>query len=196
MFKLFGKSFALLALLPLSATSRDVLLEFKAAYFLPTQSCVRNIYGNGGALYGPEVTFALCEDTNWYGFASADFFSKNGRSVGLCNPTKMNIAALALGLKYMIPYCYGDCYIGLGFQPVRLKTDNCSPYVVQITSKWGFGGIGKLGTYIDLPRNLFIDLFIDYSFVTVGCDRCAGQTLPTKADISGAIFGLGLGYRF
>ncbi len=179
-----------------SIFSRDILLEFKAAYFLSTDSCLKSIYGKGGALYGPEVTFQLGEDENWYGFASVDFLKKNGRSVGLCDPTQMRIVPLAIGLKYFVPFWYGDFYVGLGFQPVHLKTINCSQYVAQVTSKWGFGGIAKIGTYFDLPCNFLLDLFIDYSFVKVGCNSCSDLVTPLKANISGAIFGAGLGYRF
>ncbi|MFA6066740.1 MAG: hypothetical protein WC707_06180 [Candidatus Babeliaceae bacterium] len=175
---------------------RDVLVEFKTAYFLPTDSCVRAIYGKGGALYGPEATFQLCENDNWYGFASVDFLSKKGHSVGLCEPTKMYIAPLALGVKYFVPFCYGDFYAGLGFQALHLKTVNCSSHVAQITSKWGFGGIAKIGAYCELPCNYFVDLFFDYSFAKVGCDKCSTSTVPLKVSMNGAIFGIGLGYRF
>lgn len=176
--------------------SRDVLLEFKAAYFLPTDSLVRDIYGNGGALYGPEVTFRLGQCQNWYGFASIDFLSKKGHSIGLCDPTKMYIMPIGVGLKYFVPFNYGDFYIGLGFQPAHLKTINCSPFVVQKTSKWGFGGIAKIGAFFNLPHNFFIDLFFDYSFVKVPTSCCSGITAPSKADISGSVFGAGVGYRF
>jgi opacity protein-like surface antigen len=189
------RNFSLLfAFMPLFC--RDVLLEFKASYFYPTSSCTRDIYGRGGALYGPEVTFQLCQERNWYGFASADFLSKKGHSVGLCEPTKMDIVPLAIGLKYFVPFCYGDFYLGLGFQPVHLKTVNCSTFVSQTTSKWGFGGIAKIGTYFDLPCNFFVDIFLDYSFVKVGCSNCGAGVTPLKADLSGVIFGAGLGYRF
>lgn len=178
---------------------RDILVEFKGAAFFPTNSCVRNIYGDAAALYGPEVTFQLCQNKNWYGFASADFLSKTGHSIGLCDLTKMYIVPLALGVKYFVPFCYrgcsGDFYVGLGFQPVHLKTVNCSQFV-RNTSKWGFGGVGKIGAYFDLPCNFFADLFFDYSFVKVACDKCSDGATPLKANISGAVLGLGLGYRF
>ena len=175
--------------------SRDILLEFKTAYFLPTDSGVRKIFGNGGALYGPEVTFQLSEcNPHWYGFASIDYLNKSGHSIGLCTPTKMRIVPLAIGVKYFIQHCYGDFYVGLGFQPLHLKTINCSPFAVQ-TSKWGFGAIGKIGSYFDLPCNFFVDLFFDYSIARIGCDKCS-QVVPLKVNMDGSIFGIGLGYRF
>ncbi len=195
MFKAFRNLFMFL-FVGSSLFARDVLLEFKGAYFYPTDSCVRDIYGKGGALYGPEVTFQLCQDQNWYGFASIDFFNKKGCSVGLCGQTKMSIMPVAVGVKYFVPFCYGDFYVGLGFQPARLKTENCSPDVIRNTSKWGFGGIAKVGSYFDLPCSCFLDVFLDYSFVKVGCEKYCGSVVPLKADISGVVFGAGLGYRF
>lgn len=174
----------------------DVLVEFKAAYFLPSDAGLKNIYGNGGALYGPEVTFQLDECKKWYGFASIDFFSKKGHSVGLCTPTTMYMMPLAVGVKYFAEHCYGNFYAGLGFQPTRLKIVNCSDNATQTTTKWGFGGIVKFGSYFDLPCNYFIDLFIDYSFAKVGRDCCSTQATALKVNLNGAIFGVGLGYKF
>lgn len=177
---------------------RNVLLEFKAAYFLPTNSCVRHIYGKGSILYGPEITFQLCENKNWYGFASVDFLSKKGHSLGLCNRTKMSIVPLGIGVKYFVPFCHGDFYIGLGFQPIHLKTLNCSTHAIHKTSKWGFGGIAKIGANFNLPCHFFMDLFFDYSFTRIGRDKCSVSPflVPLKVNMSGAIFGIGLGYNF
>ena len=186
--------FLVFACMPL--VCRDVLLEFKGAYYFPTNHHVRDIYGNGSGLYGPEVTVQLCEGKDWYGFASADFLKKKGHSAGLCEPTTLYLVPLALGAKYFVPFSYGDFYLGLGFQPTHVKTVNCISNTVQRTSKWGFGGIAKAGAYFDLPRNFFIDVFFDYSFVKVGGGPCCGSVIPVKAHMNGAIFGAGLGYRF
>lgn len=187
-------AFLMVSALCITMHARDILVEFKAAYFQPTGCTFKNIY-QGGALYGPEVTFQFCEQSPWYGFASADFLSKSGHSLGLCTPTKVYIVPLGLGVKYFEPFCYGNWYVGLGFQPTHLKTVNCSPAVVT-TSHWGFGGIFKIGAYIDLSCNFFADLFFDYSFVTVGCQQTCQEVVAVKADISGAIFGVGIGYKF
>lgn len=187
---------ALLFLVNQALFSRDVLLEFKAAYFWPQDSCVRSIYGDRGALYGPEVTFKLSKDSHWYGFASIDFLNKEGRSVGLCEFTKMSILPIGLGVKYFAPFSYGDVYVGLGFQPTHLKTVNCSPFVDQTTSKWGFGGIAKIGSYFNLSHNCFLDVFLDYSFVKLECSNCSAAVVPLKVNLSGIIFGAGIGYRF
>lgn len=191
---------SLFLITPLCA--RDVILEFKAAYFLPTDSVFKHIYHNGSALWGPELTVQLCENKNWYGFASIDYFQKHGRSLGLCDATKVSLLPLGVGLKYFVPvWCdRADFYLGLGFQPVYVRTKNCAELVSTKQSRWGFGGIAKAGTYWYLPCNFVIDLFVDYSFVKVGCkNSCtssAGTVTSRKANVSGAIFGGGIGYRF
>lgn len=197
MFKKLNYICALALFISSSLFSRDILLEFKSAYFYPTNSCVRDIYGKGHVLYGPEVTFQIGEDSCWYGFASVDFLSKKGRSVGLCDRTKMKIMPLAFGAKYFVPFCYGNFYLGLGFQALQLKTINCSKFVNQKTSKWGFGGIFKVGSYFDLPCDFFVDVFVDYSVARINCDKCKiTNVIPIKAKLDGAIFGIGLGRRF
>ncbi len=187
-------------MMPLCA--RDVILEFKAAYFLPTNSLFRHIYDNGGALYGPELTVQLCEDKNWYGFLSLDYFQKKGRSLGLCERTKVSLLPLGVGLKYFVPmWCdHADFYLGLGFQPTYVRTKNHAECLTTKQSRWGFGGIAKVGTYWYLPHHFVIDLFVDYSFVKVGCKRpcetATGTFIPRKANVSGAIFGAGIDYCF
>lgn len=180
---------------------RDVILEFKAAYFLPTNSDFRHIY-HGSALYGPELTVQLCNARNWYAFASIDYFQKKGRSCGLGDCTKVSLLPLGIGLKYFIPTCYdkADFYVGLGFQPEWVRTKDSSAFVVPKLSRWAFGGIAKTGMYCHLPCNFLIDLFVDYSFAWVpkgdNCKACTGSVVPLRANVSGAVFGVGLGYRF
>lgn len=180
---------------------KNILLEFKAASFFPTNSCTKDIYGKAAGLFGSELTFQLCENKNWYGFASVDFLSKSGHSIGLCNYTKLDIVPFGLGLKYFVPFgyknCYlGDFYLGLGVQPLYLKTSDCLNNITTITSRWGCGGIAKIGSYFYLPCNFFIDLFFDYSFVNVKAKNCSEFIIPQKADLNGAILGVGIGYMF
>lgn len=175
---------------------RDVIFEFKAAYFRPINDTFQRIYG-GGAIFGPEVTFKMFRRI--HGFVSYDYFTKNGTSLGLNSPTQVNFMPIAVGLKLMNRVSeHARLYAGLGFEPTYLRVTNCSPYVRQHMKKWGFGGIFKVGAYIDLPHNVLFDFFADYSFVKVasGCTNPALYTQATKSDLSGFIFGASLGYRF
>jgi len=196
------RSFFALAFFVSPLFSRDVILEFKGAYFLPTHCDFRHIYHDGSGLYGAELTAQLCNNKYWYGFASIDYFRKKGHSLGLCSPTKVSLLPLAFGLKYFVPMLCecADFYLGLGFQPVHVSTTNCSKFVIEKQSRWGLGGIAKTGVYYYLPRNFLVDFFVDYSFVKVDCkNKCHPRTGPVilrKANVSGAAFGVGVGYRF
>ena len=105
---------------------------------------------------------------------------------------------LAIGLKYFIPiFDRANFYIGLGFQPVYLRTKSRRACVTAKQTRWAFGGIGKMGLYTHLSHHLLLDLFFDYSFVKTNKTNFYGYTrLPSKANINGAIFGASLGYRF
>lgn len=174
--------------------AHDILIEGKGAYFLPTNNLFKKIY-SGNGIYGAEVTGKLW--CNWYGFTSADFFRAEGKSIGLCNRTNIDLVNLAVGLKYLMPFCYGDFYLGLGALPVYLKTQDCSPFVVKKHTKWGCGGIVKAGVYIDLACNIFLDLFVNYSFAKLKFKCCPSAcTLLHSAKVDGAWFGAALGYRF
>lgn len=176
--------------------NKDVILEFKAAYFRPNDCVFRNIIDNKAALFGPELTFHMYRCI--YGFTSIDFLTKNGHSLGLNNSTDIFLLPLGIGLKWMEEIY--DCvtgYVGLGFQPTWLRTKDRSPFVCQKRHKWGFGGIAKAGLYIDMPCDFVLDLFVDYSFVKVKPFCCDIPNVQSrKADLSGVIIGAGFGYRF
>lgn len=192
----------LLSISSMPIISRDCILEFKGAYFLATGSRFKKMY-KGGALYGPELTVQLCDDSNWYGFASVDYLSRKGHSLGLRLPTKISLVPIAFGLKYFVSDCTCfenvDFYVGLAFQPVRVEIKNYSHYVIPEQTQWALGGIAKVGAYVDLPCNFVLDLFVDYSFVKLKSHANqgpSGPVVPLKASVSGAIFGGGIGYRF
>jgi opacity protein-like surface antigen len=193
-YKNYGYSLVMATATFLSVHAHDVILEAKGAYFLATNKTFRNIYDKGGGIYGGELTFALRNP--WYGFASVDFFRKCGKTCNFCSPTKVSITSLALGVKYLMPFEHGDVYVGLGILPTHVKTKDCSPFVAPILSKWGCGGIGKIGVYFNMPDNFTFNVFYNYSFVHVGCVKPCVPTQPRRADLSGSWFGVGLGYRF
>jgi len=188
----------------ISSHAHDVLLEVKGAAFIATGERFKDIYGRAAGMGGAEVTFNAWEScecwewlSNFYGFVSADFLRKSVNSIGCCSPTKVDVTTIGIGLKYLFPFCYGDFYLGLGALPTNVRTKDCSPFVLPKTSQWGCGGIAKIGAYFDLPCSFFIDLFVDYQFVTVKPKCCPDSGIQfTKANLNGAIIGLGLGYRF
>ena len=175
---------------------KDIILEFKGAYFQPTNKTFKDIY-HGSALFGPEVTFRIIK--GFYGFASIDYFTKKGESIGFCTPTRAHFLPLGIGLKYLWRVKkIVDIYLGLGFTPTHLKTKNDSPYVPEEIHGWGFGGIAKIGVFVELPHHFMLDFFVDYSFVKVKPKTsCNINNIPLHtANLNGVVIGGGLGYRF
>ncbi len=199
--KFFNGLLVMLSMIPAQIMSRDVILEFKGAYFHGTGDRFKHIY-KGSALFGPELTVQLSDCYNLYGFFSVDYLSKKGHSIGLNTPTRVTLLPIGVGLKYFMSFCNWertDFYVGLGFQPVRVHTHDESAFVIPKLTKWALGGIAKVGAYIDISSCFVLDVFIAYSFAHVRnreTEAPTGPVIPLKANVSGVIAGVGLGYRF
>lgn len=179
-----------------SASAREVLLEAKGAYYFATNHLFRQIYGHGSGRYGAEATIELCDEL--YAFVSIDGFTKKGRSLGGCSPTRLTMIPVSFGLKYLHEICWGDVYLGLGGLATHVSETDCAQFVIPKRHDWTMGGILKAGIIFDLPRCFFIDLFADYSFIKINFNNCSClfNVQSCRADISGVAVGLGVGYRF
>ncbi|MBI2345018.1 hypothetical protein HYV10_03030 [Candidatus Dependentiae bacterium] len=179
----------------ITITARDILVEAKASYFFFTNSLSRKIYGTGSGLFGGEVTAEIGK--NFYGWVSGSFLTKKGYSLGGHDATRVTMAPVGVGLKYMYSMGNGDIYVGLGALPTYLKTKDCSPFVIPIRSGWGIGGIVKAGYYQQIYKGLYIDIFADYSFAKVKFPCCDELTIQSyAAHVNGVSLGLGIVYRF
>ncbi|AXK60684.1 hypothetical protein [Candidatus Chromulinivorax destructor] len=177
--------------------AKDVLLEVKGAYFLSTDDTFKAIYDNGCGEVGLEATAEITH--NIYAFTSIDFFNKSGITPIFATPSQFFSLNFGFGLKYFIECCdHCDIYVGLGAQPTYLRTIDSSTFLTdERTAAWSLGGIAKFGAIIDITHSLFIDLFIDYSFVTFDFNSAANAPVQRQdAILNGALFGAGFGYRF
>lgn len=190
--------FIALSTFSLSKTeAREFLLEGKAGYFYPTNDLFRELYGDGKGIYGAELTGEICN--SFYGWASVNYFSDSGHSIGLSDPTKIRIIPVGLGVKYMCPLnCFTRFYFGGGFLATHLHThDFESPIVIPRVDKWGFGGIVKTGFLVFLSKCWFIDVFADWSYMHIDFHNTEGyDVIRLDADLSGFSGGAGIGYRF
>ena len=186
----------LIALSAYDVFSRNVILEFKGSYLLPTNEQFRAAYHNGNGLYGPELTAQI--KSNWYGFIGGDYLQKNGRYLGPSNATKLRLLPFTFGVKYFIPASDQlDFYIGLGMQTAYMHTKKQRGFVITKSSFCGLGGMAKVGAYIKLDHNFLLDLFFDYGFMKTHKGDFYGYTYsPLKSKLNNAIFGVGLGYCF
>jgi outer membrane protein W len=185
-----------------ASCSRTLLLEFKGAYFLPINSRFRKAYNNSSALCGPELTIQVGKNNHWTqnicAFLGVDYFQKKGHRLGLCDSKTLRLVPLTIGLKYIRPLNrWIDGYVGLGLESRYVQTNLHRGSIKTKNSAWAFGGITKLGININLPRKLFIDLFFDYSFINARMTGFYGPIVSgRKTNLSSALFGIGLGYRF
>lgn len=183
---------------PSQAEAFDLLPEARVAYFYPTNHRFREIYGHGGALYSAELNFSTCY--NFYGWLGAGYFTKSGESIGEKNHTRIQFVPLSLGLKYLFCFpCYPSFrpYLGAGLLVTYLHMHDDSPFVIEKISKWGVGGIAKLGLIYNFWNCFFIDLFTDYSYTKIDFRKTRHHKVSRHdANISGFSFGGGLGYWF
>jgi outer membrane protein W len=177
------------------ANGSEVLIEGKAAYFLPENKKFRKIYPDLG-LYGAEVSVALYPQL--YGWVAIDTLSKTGTSLGCKQKTNLWMMPVDAGLKYFFA-CQSlpvNFYVGAGLSATYVNIHDHSPYVIAKTSRWGVGGIGKLGSivYVD---DFFLDLFVNYSYVPIDFPRYNQRNVSRNSmNFGGWAFGIGLGYKF
>lgn len=194
---------------PSTLISRDILIEFKPSYFIPQDRTMRDIF-SGGITYSAEGSFQVKD--NLYGWASAGFFDKSGKSIGGGHSTYVKTIPLGIGMKYFytIPYCYKQgedsgpvcpknlhVYFGAGLIATYFYIKNDYEFVITRHSKWGAGLIAKGGLIVDMTQFLFLDLFIDYSYTYLSfVENDFGRIKRHNVNIGGVYLGVGLGARF
>ena len=170
-------------------------VEFKVGYFRPTSSVLRDIY-SGGAIYAFEY-----DVTVWKGltvFTEGDYFVKHGRSIGESNKTKLQIGGYSFGLQYDFSIVsWLDFYVGLGPKFFFFRSTDHNPNVRKYTSKNDVGVIGKAGFYWLIPKNFYIDTFVEYSYCRMHFKAEKNKpVIPFNLDVGGLSAGGGVGYRF
>lgn len=180
--------------LSFSSLQADVLVQAQAAYYYPTGERFRDIY-SGSGLYSFETSIKTAG--NLYTWISSGFFTTSGHSLGLGNSTHITMVPVGLGLKYFWKVKCTDVYAAVGVLPTYLHLHDSSDFVVQTTSKWGLGGVARIGALFDLPHSFYLDVFASYSVINVPNDNTdGGAVYPNSANLNGAAVGIGLGYRY
>ncbi len=176
---LLGNLFSLMAV--------ETTWEIRSAAFFPSSHRFREIYGNVCLSLQLEASAKLydCAD----GWANLDWVSKNGKSDGFNDSTKVSIANFSFGIKFPYQLCEQfTAYIGIGPSLSRIWLKNKSQCGHETVSKWAIGGVLKTGIYYYINNCVFIDVFLDYLYQPV--------PFETHVNIGGFKTGLGLGVRF
>ena len=169
--------------------SAESSLKVRVGAFIPQSSLFREIYHTAGPLYEIEYAYRFCN--HWDVWVNFDWFSASGKSVGLCNKTKIQLPNFSVGAKYAFLLCRAwEIYLGLGptFGNVRLK-NNSSVCGCEKVSKAAIGFVIKAGAQKNFCDRYFVDMFADYVFQRpIGFER--------STDLGGLRLGAGLGITF
>lgn len=159
--------------------------EVRVAYYHPSSSRVRRIYGDGWADYQFELSSSLnrlgglvgigdlrfagigLSDLNldWKIWAGVSGFSRKGDSIGFHDDTRLQLIPVYLGLKIFYPlFCNVKAYIGGAgcYSFLRIRDD--SDYVHRHTRKEAWGGVIQSGLTYNFCEWGVVSVFSDYFF--------------------------------
>lgn len=158
--------------------------EVRVAYYRPSSSRVRRIYGDGDgwADYQFELAASLKRFTkNWIGelglggcgcddldiklWVGVSGFSRKGESLGFGDHTRLSLVPVNFGLKIYYPiFCNTNIYVGGGasYSILRIKDD--SEYVHRHTNKEAWGGLVQSGITYNFTCWGYVSAFFDYYF--------------------------------
>lgn len=174
----------------------------KPGYYCLTDSSMRTFFDNGGftiraeagcRVWGPLIVWM-----------DGGYFQKEGTAIGGDERTHAMLATITLGLKAI--YYFNDffaAYAGSGPRLFMMKLKNESLYVSGEDNQIGIGGAFDAGCWIfpfarckSYARNLFLDVFADYSLKTLETEEDLVSSEDFDVNVSGLTLGIGLGIRF
>ena len=173
---------------------RTSMRELKAACFVPTCAKIRKIYSNTMGLYGLELSY---QTWDWlYPWVSGSVLSQAGSSMGSGSHTRATVAPLGIGLKGIYHFKHAGVYIGAGPLYSYLRIKDHSAFVLPTTSRWEWGGIGKVGVILFSNKAILLDIFADYSYMKFNFPQNSGIVIRNDVDFSGWSAGASLGLAY
>lgn len=176
--------------------------ELKPGYFFFTDASMRQFYNNGGFTIRGEAGCRVWGPlTVWM---DGGYFSRDGKTLGGEKKTDIMIGTLTLGLKLIHQFnSVIGVYAGAGPRLFMMILHNDSPYIRGEDNQVGIGGgfdagfwLFPFARYKSFVRNLFIDVFADYSLKTLKTEEDALSSEDFDVNVSGITGGIGLGIRF
>ncbi len=180
-------------------TCRDYMgtkFEVGVSYYYFQSSVLRDIYDNGAANYRASISQNIWNNLDLW--AGASYLHKNGKSLNAHERTSIQIVPVSLGLKYILPLNLScvDLYLNGAFKYFFFKTHDHSDFVKEHRHKSGLGGVFGAGSYFNVSKHFFLDLFVDYSFKHMHFSNAQPNITGHSLQIGGWDFGGGLGYQF
>jgi hypothetical protein len=174
--------------------SWDMFAEGKAAYYYPIDKNFRHIY-EGNGIYGAELT-AILNECVWL-WGSVDYFTDQGEKIPHQSRTRITLVPISFGIKFGFPIA-GNCkfYIGGGLSRIKVEINDHSPFLRKHSEYWDWGGVGKAGFLLPLCKDLYADIFTNFSFQQKRFKERNRGIYKHRSDMHGLIFGVGLGWHF
>ncbi|HSX11068.1 MAG TPA: hypothetical protein VLF94_05085 [Chlamydiales bacterium] len=176
--------------------------ELKPGYYYFTESSMREFYDTGGFTMRGEV------GCRFWGplivWLDGGYFQKDGISIGGDHEMKIMLGTITLGLKAI--YYFHDSvavYAGAGPRLFMMIQHNGTPFIREADNAFGLGGGFNGGLWFfpffnfkNNARNIFFDLFADYSLSTLKVEEDELSSEDFDVNVSGVTMGLGVGIRF
>lgn len=179
---------------PKGPTHYPGFVEAKIAYFRPTSGDIRQIYDRGIPMVGIEGSARACPYL--YPWASVGYLQQIGHTPIYHTRTQVQLAPIGFGLKFLYDFKPLSVYAGAGALISYLRMKDDSPYVIPSSSKWSWGGIGKVGLLFFPIKHFSVDLFADYSYMKFDFHKGERKVIRRDVDFSGWSFGGALGFAF
>lgn len=174
-------------------------LDAKPGYYYLTSHRMRQFFETGGFTARLETGYKFSKPVAIW--LDAGYFQKSGHALGGGGQDlHLRLASITLGVKGL--FYWRDVvgfYAGVGPRLFMMLLHNHTVNVRSEDNQIGIGAGFDAGFwFLPLPwvRNLFIDVFADYSLKTMDIDEDANSSLNFDVDVSGVTMGVGLGYRF
>lgn len=173
----------------------QIVAEIKGGYFFFSDAKMRKIYDQGGLDLQISGSFPVWRWLQIY--ASVEYLTRHGRSLGGNQKTRIQEVPLSLGLRPVITICTNiQYYFTLGPRYFFIHQHNSSSFVDRNVNENGFGGFVNTGFYFFPYRHLVLDIFGEYSYMRVHAHPSQTNVDGRSIQVGGFVFGAGLGYAF
>lgn len=172
--------------------------SFKPGYFFLQDSDMKKFFGSGGFTFRTELGYQF-----WGPFIvwlDGGYYQETGEALGGSQELKIKLGTATLGLKVIHYFTKRlAAYVGAGPRLFLLLLHNDSPFVRGDDNQIGIGAGFDWGVWffpIKSWKNVYLELFGDYSWKKMRVDEDEISSIDYDVDISGFSVGAGIGIRF
>lgn len=161
--------------------------ELRVGPHFPSSRLWKGIYGDVAPNVQFQISRTWCKPLEMW--ANADWVTKSGRSIGLKDPTQVNLLNISAGLNVLFPvYRKNIFYVGAGPAWGNIWLHNQSSLSgSEHVYRSVFGGVVKSGLYIPCGCRCYFDIYVDYLYEVI--------QFQTPVDLGGVKTGIGFGIR-